>query len=400
MKTTLYVILLCLLSFSVTAQSVVVKKGKAILLASQSDCACGKGAYALEAYDGTYRLDFSHFFTLMDKNAYLQQYVVVTGIVKSKTATCKCIEVTDLHFDIGMPDMRKAVNYSLVTGFNIASPDRNPMNDFHVISNETEFNKVLAPVKGETGQMPDFQEQFAIVINKSDRSYWNFKDVELYTLEGVLYVTYNASSQVTELTDVVPNSLVIALDRINYKRIIVKENDEVRKMSDRQFIPYKRPNAEEKKVDYTPFTGYRFRFLPTEEGEKMYLIQTLKAFNQMFEEAPLKKGQKRTMPNFASEVLIVYYKAAPKHFDVNVLGVSKLQNSIIVRMTSALAESSIESKSPVKTIATNGMIIKKGVFNKVEFEENTEKKGEIDRFPDIHRMEIKGGEERPTTQGE
>ena len=31
------------------------------------------------------------------------------------------------------------------------------------------------------------------------------------------------------------------------------------------------------------------------------------------------------------------------------------------------------------------MIVLKGVFNKIEFEENTEKKGEIERFPEIPR---------------
>ncbi len=387
MKATLYVILSCLLSFSLTAQSVVVKKGKAIFLATQSDCACGKGAYALEAYDGTYRLDFSHFVSLMDKNAYLQQYVVVTGIVKNKSMMCKCIEVTDLHFDIGMPDMRKAVNHDIVTGFNIAAPDRNPMNDFHVISNETEFNHRLAPVKGETGVIPDFQDQFVLVINKSDRSYWNFKDVEVYTLEGTLYVNYNSSSQVTELTDVVPNSLVIGVDRVNYKKIVFKENGEIRKTTDRQFIPYKKPNIAERKVEYTPFEGYRFRIQPAVEGEKMYLVQTLKEFNQLFEESPLKRGQKRVMPNFASEVLIIYYKGAAQHLEVNIQGLSKLQNRIIVRMTSVLAETAIESKNPVKTLSMNGMIIKKGVYNKIEFEENTEKKGEIERFPEIPRYE-------------
>ncbi len=388
MKATLYVVLLCLLSFSLAAQSVVVKKGKAVLLTTQSECDCGKGAFALEAYDGTYRLDFTKFFSLMDKRAYLQQYVVVTGIVKSKTESCKCIEVTDLHFDIGNPDMRKAVNHAVVTGFNIASPDRNPMNDFHVVSNDTEFNTKLAPVKGETGEMPDFQDQFVLVINKSDRSYWNFKDVEVYILDNALYVTYNSSSQVTDLSDVVPNSLVIALDRINYKQIIFKENGDVRKTSDRQYIAYKRPNNAEKKVDYTPLTGYRFRILPTQNGDQTYLVQTLKQFNQLFEEAPLKKGQKRVMPNFASEVLIIYYKAAPQYLEVNVQGVSKLQNSIIVRMTSVLAETAIESKNPIKTISTHGLIIKKGVFNKIEFEENTEKKGEIERFPEIPRLRL------------
>lgn len=392
MKATLYVFLLCLLSFSLTAQSIVVKKGKMIMHTSQPDCVCGKGVYALESYDGTYRLDFSHFFTLMDKNAYLQEYVVVTGMLKSKTTTCKCIEVTDLHFDIGMPDLRKSVNYEVVPGFNIAAPDRNPMNDFHVISNEVEFNKVVGPIKGEQGVVPNFEDQFVLVINKSDRSYWNFKDVELYTLDGVVYVTYNSTSQATELADVVPNALVIAVDRINYKRIIFKENGVVRKTTDRQYIAYKRPNPAEKKVEYTPFVGYRFRALPTVDGEKMYLVQTLKEFNLMFEEAPLKRGQKRTMPNFASEVLIVYYKGSPQHLDVNVLGLTKFQNTIIVRMTSALAENAFESKTPIKTISTSGMIIKKGVYNKIEFVENTEKVGEIERFPDIPHLPNSGTE--------
>lgn len=362
-----------------SSSAMIHKEGKLVRRPNVS-CGAVKSAFVLETIEGDIVLDFKGYFGIVDYRTYIDKYVEIDGTWQAEEKECKALKVKYLYLDTDQPDTRKFVKFEEVKGYRLIALDDNPHNDYQVISHEADFQRMFGTFpSGYTGVVTplNFKDMFYIVVAKNDVKTYLFKNIKMFMRDNALVVDYEvAGVEGVKTSNKTASFMILGLEKRKYDHIVFDENNKTVYRSFVQWKPYDPPKSEEKPWEYKNMVGYRYNASNSGLAERQIAIyQTQKEFSRDFIQKPIRANEKRTEPNFVDELVVVVTKTGKESYNFGLRNVNILKNEIIIRYT---AEPSV-SKLSQNTNSSYMLILKKGQYNKITFEENAENVGSVTR---------------------